>query len=217
MSAKRRVKRDYRQLAPAKFLSFAVKVRLSLTNNPNYPESMWGGADGILHRYSNGVDELEVKHHLASDGGHTLIRDRDKLREEIIQMLDQIASLLEGASILNPDALLSTGFSITQERRSTPRVRLPLQAPADFTVINLADIGKAKASAGAMPGAWNNEIHVNTKDPSVEDHWGHHGIYNDPSEMLLENLSSGNNFVRSRYHGPDGAGPWSNVVSVTIT
>ena len=213
----RRIKRDYRhRSSPAKFLGFCKKVKLSLTDNQNYPDSMWGAKTALRQSYFGQVDSLEVSGHLASNGDRLLIRDRDNLIAEIILTLDEIALFLESVSVRNPDALLSTGFSVTQERRSPNRTRLPLTAPTDFNVVNSAERGKAVGSANAMPGAYNHEIHINTRDPSLEGDWSHKAMFHE-LEMLMESLVAGNTFFRMRHHGPDGPGPWSAVVSIMVT
>lgn len=215
----RRIKRDYRQMGgtPAKFLGFNQKVKQSLTGNQNYPDSTWGANIALRQQYFEQVDRLGVACHVASGGDRNLIRERDKLIQEIILLLDEIASLLEAASVRNPDALFTTGFSVTQERRASSRTRLPLAAPSDFSVVNTGEIGKAVGSANSQPGAYNHEIHINRKDPSVEGDWFHKALYPDAAEMIMENLEPGNIFCRMRDHGPDGPGPWSTIVSTTIT
>lgn len=214
----RRIKRDFHQKqSPAKFLSFTQKVKLSLTDNPNYPDSTWVGNTSLRQRYFEQVERLEVSSHLAGNGDRVLIRERDKLTKEIVLTLDEIASLLESVSVRNPDALFSTGFAVTQERRKNPnRARPLLVAPSDFTVVNTVEQGSAVGSASSMPGAFNQEIHINKKDPSVEDDWSHKGIYAN-REMPMENLEAGNTFFRMRHHGPDGPGPWSAIVSAMVT
>lgn len=210
----RRIKRDFRQVgSPSRFLAFCLRVKHSLKDNPNVAESLLP----LVQLYFGNVDQLEKVHHVAMDGSRSSIREREKLSQEIIVLLDQLASALESTLLLNPDALYTTGFSITQERRSTPRVKLPLLASTDFNVVNAGDRGKAFASASAFPGAFNCEIHINYKDPSSEQDWFHNSIHPDAHNMVLENLNPGNAFLRMRHHGPDGPGPWSGIVSVTIT
>lgn len=211
---RQRIIRDYRQMtSPTKFLAFNKKVKHSLTDNRNYPET----ATALLQQYFQRVDDYEKIYHLALDGSRTQIRERDRLREEIVVLLDQIASILEAAHILNPDALLTTGFTVTQERRSSNRVKLSLEAPPDFRVDNVGERGRAVATASSFTGAYNHEIHINQKDPAVEEDWFHKGIFPDSKTMQMENLPPGNTFFRMRHHGHDGPGPWSTVVSTTIT
>ena len=216
---KRRIKHDYRQLGntPAKFLAFCQKVQQSLTDNPNYPDTTWGTHISLLKLYFEKAATLAVAVHAASGGDRNLIRDRDKLIQEVISMLDQIASLLEAASANNPDAVYTTGFTVTQERRSTNRPRLPLAPPPDFSVANIGERGQAVGSASAFPGALNHEIQINRKDPAVEEDWLHKAVFPKAAEMVMGNLEQGNTFFRMRHHGSDGPGPWSSIVSTMIT
>jgi hypothetical protein len=214
-----RIKRDYRQMgsSPAKFLPTCKRIKQSLADRENYPDSWWGGHLALRDHCFETVDALEVACHLASDGGKSLIHERDKLILEMIQILDEIASLLECWAVRKPEMLLNSGFALTKERRSPSRSRAALTAAIDFLVVNLGEEGKAAGSVSSQPGAWNQEIHINTKDPSVEADWLHKGIYHDPSSMIMEDLLHGNNSFRMRYHGPDGAGPWSATVTLFVT
>lgn len=216
---RQRIKRDYRQLqnSPSKFLPACKKVKQSLIDRKNFPDSWWGPNLDLRDQFVEKVDALEVSCHLASDGSRSLIRERDKLIEEVMHMLDEIASLLDAGAVRNPDVLVNSGFTLAKERRSTNRRRLPLTASTDFLVVNLGEGGKAVATASPMSGAWNQEIHINTKDPSKEADWFHKAMFHDPSSMVMENLDKGNTFFRMRYHGPDGAGPWSATVSLFVT
>lgn len=211
----KRIKRDYRRFAPAKFFSFCQKVRRCLTDNSNYPDPVFGS---VRQQLFEKVDAFVVSYGLASNGDRILIRDRDKLIQEIIAILDEVASLLDAASVRNPDALLTTGFTITQERRAHSRTpKLPLTSPPDFTVVNAGESRRAVGSATAMPGVLNNEIQLNRKDPSVEEDWFHKAVFPDSRNMVMDNLEPGNTFFRMRHHGQDGPGPWSAIMSATIS
>lgn len=215
----KRIVHDYRQMmgSPTKFLTFNQNVKRCLSDSNRFPEAVWGSNLSLLQKYLVQVDQLEVSYHLASDAGKSLIRERENLSGEILKSLDMIAPIVESMSRENPDLLLYSGFTLSQERRKLNREKLPLAAAADFSVVNLVDSGKVLASASPMPGAYNGEIHVNGKDPSVEQDWSHKAIYADPAKMVIEGLDPGNIFFRMRYHGPDGPGPWSSVVTITVT
>ncbi|HBG05499.1 MAG: hypothetical protein A2075_13380 [Geobacteraceae bacterium GWC2_58_44] len=211
---RRMIKRDFRQIrSPVKFFAFCKKVQHGLTDTPGLPDSI----AALRQQFLEKVDRLDTTYHLALDGGRSVIREREKLSEEIVVLLDQIASVLEAAFILNPDALLTTGFTVTQERRSANRVKLPLVAPHDFKVANAGERGRALATASTFAGALLHEIHINQKDPSVEDDWFHKAIFPDSQNMIMDNLAAGNTYFRMRHQGQEGPGPWSGVVSTTIT
>lgn len=209
----KRIKRDFRQIkSPSRFLAFCKRVKHGIIDSQSVPET-------LRQLFFEKVDKLDTAFHLALDGGRSLIRDREKLSEEIVLILEQIASVLEAAHILNPDALLTTGFTVTQERRSASRVKVPLIAPLEFNVTNSGERGKALATASTFPGAFHIEIHVNRRDPSIEADWFHKGLvpHGHAHNMIMENLEAGITYFRIRYQGHDGPGPWSAVVSTTIT
>jgi len=199
--------------APARFVAFCDKVNHGLTDNANIPETLFA----LRQRYLEQTDLLKTSYHAALDCGRTAIRERDKIIQDTLVILDQLASSLEAAFVLNPDALFTTGFTITQERRSANRTRLPLVAPPDFNVTNSPERGRALGTASTFPGAFNHEIQINMKDPSIETDWFHKAMFPDSQNMQMENLESCNTFFRMRHHGPDGPGPWSAIVTTPIT
>lgn len=210
----RKIRRDFRQMkSPARFLAFCKKVQHGLSDTLILPDSL----TALRQQYFEKVASLETIYHQALDGGHSVIREREKLSQEVVMLLEQIASALEAAFILNPDALLTTGFTITQERKSANREKSPQIAPLDFNVANVGERGKALATASSPHGALLHEIHMNRKDPSFEDDWIHKAIFHDSQNMAMDSLPAGNTFFRMRHHGQDGPGPWSGVVNATIT
>jgi hypothetical protein len=215
----RRIKRDYRQQqkTPTRFLPTCQRIQQSLSSRQNYPDSWWGANITLRDQYCEKVDALVVSCHLASDGSKTQMRERDRLIDEVTQLLDEIASLLESGAVRNPELLLNSGFSLAKERRGPNRSKTPVTAPTDFQVVNLPELGMADASSSPMPGSWNQEIHVNTRDPLAEADWLHKGIFPSSRSMVISNLDKGNTFFRMRHHGPDGPGPWSATVSLLIT
>ena len=212
----RRIKRDYRNSTPAKAFTFFNRIERCLADNPNFPDSTWGANTTTRQQLFDGVDRYSAAYHAAITGDRLLIAERDKIQEEVVVMLDEVASHLEAVSVRNPDALLSSGFSVVQERRSS-RTKLPLAASTDFNVSNVGPRGTAKGTSSEIPSAFNHEIQINYKDPSVEQNWFHKGIFADPSEMVMTDLNAGNILFRMRAHGPNGAGPWSGIVSTFIT
>lgn len=217
MTKQRKVKRDYRTLSPSKALAFFNKVKRCLTDNKDFPDSTWGANTTPRQELFDGVDRYDQAYHAAINGDRLLIAAREKIQAEVVVMLDEVASHLEAVSVRNPDALLSTGFTVIQERRSTSRTRLPLAASSDFNVTNVGPHGTGMGSSSEIPGAYNHEISVNYQDPSVEQYWAHKAIFVDPSEMLMTDLNTGNIFCRMRAHGPNGPGPWSAIVNTFIT
>lgn len=217
MGVKRRIRRDYRQFAPTKLEAFGQKVKRGLTNNTRFPQSFWQAYDPLRRELIDCIDRYSATYHVATDGAKSTIRERDKIGEELLALLDEMASALESAAARDSEALYSTGFNISEERRSAPREKPRLVQPVDFMVVNAPEPAKAVGTASSMVGAVIQEIHINRGDPSVEADWLHKLNCPDASNMIMEGLQPGNTFFRMRYFGGEGPGPWSPVVSVTIT
>jgi len=217
MAAKQRIKRDYRQFAPTKLEGLGQKVKHGLTTTNRFPESFWHAFDPLRRELFATIDLYSGAFRVAEDGAKSQIRERDRIGAILIALLDEMASALESGAARDSDALFSTGFSVCEERRSTPREKPRMVQPVDFKVVNAPDPSQAVASASAMPGAVLQEIHINRGNPSIEEDWFHKANCCDAGSMILEGLQPGNTFFRMRYFGQDGAGPWSQVVSVTIT
>jgi hypothetical protein len=217
MLKQQKVKRDYRNLSPGKAFVFFGRVKRCLNGNENFPDATWGAHTTPRKVLFEAIDRHEVAYHLAANGDRLLIAARDKIQQEIVDMLDEVASHLEAVSVRNPEALLSSGFNVVQERRASNRTRLPLAASTDFNVSNAGRLGSAIGFSSDIPGAYNHEIHINYKDPSQEQDWLHKDIFPNPSEMIMTGLNSGNVFFRERPHGPNGPGPWSATVTLFIT
>lgn len=217
MAVKRRIKRDFRQFAPTKLEGLGQRVKRGLTNNTRFPQSFWQVYDPLRRELFDCIDRYSAVYHVAADGAKSTIRERDKIAEELIGLLDEMASALESAAARDPEALYSTGFNISDERRSIPREKPRLVQPIDFNVMNSPEPAKAVATASSMVGAIIQEIHINRGDPAVEADWLHKVNCPDASKMVMEGLQPGNTFFRMRYFSQEGPGPWSAVVSVTIT
>jgi hypothetical protein len=213
----RMIKRDYRNLPPGKALPFFRKVVHGLTDNANFPDETWGANTTSRQQLFDAVNRFEGAYHPALNGGKLEIAERDRIHEEVVVMLDEVASHLEAVAVRNPDALLSSGFNVVQERRKASRTKLPLASSVDFSVTNLGPQGEALGTSSAIPGSYNQEIHINYLDPSVEKNWLHKEIFPKAGEMFMTGINSGNVFFRMRSHGPNGAGPWSSVVCTFIT
>lgn len=217
MGAKRRIKRDYRQYAPTRLEAMGQKVKRGLTNNTRFPQAFWQAYDPLRRELFDCIDRYAAIYHIATDGAKSTIRERDRIGEELVGLLDEMASALETGATRDPEALYSTGFNISEERRSAPREKPRLVQPVDFMVLNSAEPNKAVGTASSMVGAVIQEIHINRGDPSIETDWLHKINCHDPNNMVMEGLQPGNTFFRMRYFGLEGAGPWSAIVSVTIT
>jgi len=92
------------------------------------PESIWAANPGLITAYFAASEKHDAVFHEAIYGSILMIAQREALQAELITYLDEIASVLEAATVRNPDLLLSSGFDLAKERRSSSRTKPTLSA-----------------------------------------------------------------------------------------
>jgi hypothetical protein len=112
-----RILRNYRNLPPSKFHRFNQKVKDGLTNHAKVPESAWAGNPTLLPTYLATSEKHDSVYHEAGYGSKLLISQRDILQNELVDHLDEIASVLEAVAVRTPEVLLASGFDLTKDRR----------------------------------------------------------------------------------------------------
>ena len=214
----RKILRDYHQMNSAlTALNLGKKVGTALTDKTIFPDTFWGVKLVLLLEFLAVLAQLEADYHAALNGGKREITARNNTWELFIKKLDAIALYLESECIETPDKLLASGFNLTQGRKNNGGKRSPMQVAKDFCVENMPEQGKARGSASQIKGAYNHELHYCRALPSIEASWMHKGMFMDITDMVMEGLEAGDLFFRMRSYGPDGAGPWSGIVTTTIT
>jgi hypothetical protein len=108
---------------PGKFHAFNQKVKNGLTEHPVLPESAWAANPTLLSSYLSTSEKHDSVYHEAVHGSKLVISQREILQAQLTNNLDEIASVLEGAAIRYPEALLASGFDLTKEQRSNARAK----------------------------------------------------------------------------------------------
>jgi hypothetical protein len=121
----RRPLRNYRNLPPGRFHVFNQRVRRSLADPAKFPESMWAGNPTLIPSYFAASDKHDSTYREATYGSILLIAEREVLQAQLVNYLDEIASILEAAAIRMPDLLLCSGFDLAKERRASTRTKAP--------------------------------------------------------------------------------------------
>jgi hypothetical protein len=129
--SQRRILKNYRNLPPTRFHGFNRKVSKGLTDNPLIPVETWGANPDLIAAYLAASEKHDAVYHEAIYGSILVIAQREALQEQIVTFLDEIASLLEAAAVRNPEVLLSSGFDLAKERRSSTRGRVKPALIAD--------------------------------------------------------------------------------------
>lgn len=134
--SQRRILRNYRNLNPSKFHAYNQRIRNGLTNNPKIPESTWTANPTLMSSYSAASDKHDATYHQALYGSRLDIAERGVLQAQIVDYLDEIASILEAVAVRSSDVLLSSGFDLAKERRGQPRTKPTPAASEDFKVFD---------------------------------------------------------------------------------
>jgi len=134
--SQRRILRNYRNLAPSKFHAFNQRVRQALADNSKFPESIWAGNPTLMSSYLSASDQHDQVFHDATYGSRIDIAKRELLQAQIVDYLDELAALLEGAAVRIPDLLISSGFELAKEQRGHARAKAAPIASEDINASN---------------------------------------------------------------------------------
>lgn len=219
MSGERQIKRDWHAIKkPEDGLVEARRIEHGITDNPHLPEEGYGEHTTKPKEFSTQVNKLETACIAATDRAISAVTAAKNEWGRTSSMMDEIALHVEAVGLRDPEALTTSAFNLTKERKNFNKNKEVVLAPSvDFRVVNTGEVGKAIGMSSKIDGAFNNEMQATQLDPYKESSWIHKGIHVDPSQMVMENLDLGNTFFRMRAHGPNGPGPFSAIVSVLIT
>jgi hypothetical protein len=120
----KRIRRSYRTMTPTSFHTFNQNVSKALTDNANIPQSAWAANPELLPKYLAASQKHDTAYHEANYGHKLDIAQREVLQAQLIAYLDEIALILEAAALRNPDILITSGFDLSKERRSSPRTKV---------------------------------------------------------------------------------------------
>lgn len=140
----RKIKRNYRHGSPAKQLAFVRRVRHAIANG-KYANEPW------VQAFLACSDKYDLAYNIAFNGDRLLIAERDRIWEELVVTLDEMAARLEAESVRNPELLLSSGFDLTSAPNRSTRSRQRLSAPI------------------STPGAVSQDVQMAEKHFSTEE------------------------------------------------
>jgi hypothetical protein len=132
----RRILRNYRSATPSRFHAFNQRVRKGLTDNSKIPESTWAANPTLIPSYLAASEKHDAKYHEALYCSKLDIAEREVLQAQLINYLDEIASILEAVAVRCPDVLLASGFDLAKERRSRTRTNAASTASEDSQASN---------------------------------------------------------------------------------
>lgn len=125
LAQRSRILRNYRNVPPGRFHAFNQRVRNSLTDKSKISDVVWGTSLPLISSYVAVSDKYDPIYQEAAEGSRVVIAQRDVLQAQIVDYLDEIASILEAAAVRNPDILIVSGFDLAKERRARAKHPAP--------------------------------------------------------------------------------------------
>ena len=116
-----RIMRNYRNIGPSRFHAFNQRVRTAMADKTRFPESIWAANTTLLQSYLSTSDKHDGVYHESKLGSKLMIAQREILQAQLVDYLDEIASLLEMAAVRTPDIIIASGFDLIKERRGHSR------------------------------------------------------------------------------------------------
>lgn len=208
-----RVPADYRRMNPQALIIEAGTVASAMLANEIFATKPPGVA--TAEHILAGRDKLRDAFEAALTHDSLKILARNAAREELVLLLDSVAKFLELVALTNPSAVKNHGFS--SARRSRTSMPTPLPPPTSFAVYQGPQPGSIIAKASRLATATSYEVHVAIGDTSIEANWFYKNVFPDPSMMILNGYSSGQQ-IAARTRGVNQAGPgaWSIPVSIIV-
>ena len=199
------------KLKDGDFLVEVGNILAALTGNARFPEP-WPAQLPTLAALSAAQQRFEDAYHVALDGAHARIVDRDAARAELDGLLRRLPPYLEMMANGDVAALASTGFELRHEK--TP-FHAPLGAPEGWHVKHGEKSRSVVGGAHPVPGAHSYEVQTTQGDPRIESSWAHALTSSAIRSVPIADLSPGEAYwFRVRAIGRSGAGVWSAPVSL---
>lgn len=124
---RQRMLRNFRHMAPSKFYVFNQGVRKGISGG-KIPASVWVANPDLPASYLATSEKHDEAFHEAKHGSDLAMMQRDLLQQQLVENLDEMASILEAAAIRSPDLLLYSGYDLAKDHRSPTRTKPALVA-----------------------------------------------------------------------------------------
>ncbi|GFO62068.1 hypothetical protein GMST_43930 [Geomonas silvestris] len=116
--------RNYRTLAPTKFHGLNQRVVAAVSDTSKISEAVWAANPKLRSVYLETSKKHDIVFHESLLGSKRDIAQREVLQAQLIIYLDEIAVLLELASLYNPEILVVSGFDLSKDRPSHSKPKI---------------------------------------------------------------------------------------------
>ena len=201
-------------LGPAEAVTMKDSVISALTNHPFFK-------DIPLDPLAAAGTNLEESVRLTGAGDHSRIPDRSTHLALVIKELTRVAFQVQLQALDEESQLHTSGLPVAEhptKRRKAPRA--PVTALTGLQAINLDSPGEVMLNADSQEGAFGYNFQITKLDPAVEENWADDapGPHRKCKKIVIPGLDSLSRYsFRGRAIGDDGPGPWSKVVTISVT
>ena len=201
-------------LGPAEAVVMKNSVISALTNHPFFK-------DIPLEPLAAAGTSLEESVRLTGAGDHSRIPDRSTHLALVIKELTRVAFRIQLQALDQESQLHTSGLPLV-ERRTRVRRAPPISATV-FTgleAMNLDAPGEVMLTGDSQDHVLGYNLQFTKLDPAVEENWVDDapGPHRGCKKIVIRGLDSLNRYsFRGRAIGDDGPGPWSRVVTISVT
>jgi len=200
-------------LGPAEAVAMKDNVLNALTNHPFFKEIP---LDPLAAAGTN----LEGTVRLTGLGDRSKIPDRSAHLSSVIKELTRIAFQVHVQAMDEESQLHTSGFPLVERRTRVPKNRVPVKPLTGFSATNMDEPGEALLGADSQDAAFGYQFQYTKLDPAVEENWVDDapGPHRTCKKVIVRGLDSLSRYsFRGRGIGDEGPGPWSKVITISIT
>jgi len=194
------INQEFKRYKPSDLLAFARSVVAKMTGNALFPTPI-----PALAAVTTKADEFESAIAVATEGSITQKNQRNAIRDELLLLLLQLASYVEGIAQGNPDIETEAGY----KPRKSPTPIGPMPKMTGLTATSTGIAGEMALKANRVKGAFSYEgqYTLTPADPATVVPFP---TVTKASAKLTGLTSLVRIYFRMRALGSRGPGPWSD-------
>ncbi len=200
-------------LGPVEAVAMKDTVINALTEHPFFK-------DIPLDPLAAAGTNLEETVRLTGLGDHSKIPDRTTHLSNVIKELTRVAFHVQLQAMDEESQLHTSGLPLAERRTRVPKNRGAVKTLTGFSATNVDEPGAALLNADSQEAAFGYQFQFTKLDPAVEENWVDDapGPHRTCKKIMVHGMDPLSRYsFRGRGIGDDGPGPWSKVVTISIT
>lgn len=179
----KRIKFEFRYYSDGTTLVFSKGVLVALTANAFFPT-----ITPSLATLQTAITAYDDALALAKEGGKANIGAKNARKQELVQVLVEIALDLMKTAVGNVEMLLTTGYPLTK----TPAPIGPIGVPVIIKIENGEGTGSLVVTVKALPGVRAYMFEYTPEPLTADSQW--EGLNSTSAKTLLTGLASGKKY-----------------------